>query len=231
MSTAERPSRVTLPPLISGQRLDRATFHERYEAMPSGIRAELIDGVVSMPSLVGPEHAEAQVPALVWLSYYKENTPGVQVLDNATTFLGPRSEPQPDALLRIRPEWGGRTIAHPRYVSGVPELVLEVSHSSRYTDLGPKLDDYERAGVQEYIVRALEPDEVLWHVLREGRLTAIPPGANGLYRSHVFPGLWLDPQALLGDDTRRLRAVIDQGVATAEHAVFVARLATARGTP
>ena len=81
----------------------------------------------------------------------------------------------------------------------------------------------------EYVVRALEPDEVLWHVLREGRLVAVPPDADGLYRSRVFPGLWLDPQALLARDTRRLRAVLDQALATPEHAAFVAKLAAARG--
>jgi Uma2 family endonuclease len=116
-------------------------------------------------------------------------------------------------------------------VSGVPELVVEVSHSSRYTDLGPKLEDYERAGVLEYVVRALEPDEVIWHVLQQGRLVGVSPDADGLYRSRVFPGLWLDLKALLTDDTRRLRAVVDLGVATPEHAAFIARLAAARGTP
>jgi hypothetical protein len=231
MSTAEHPRRTATPPLVAGQRLDQPTFHERYEAMPPGVRAELINGVVSMPSPAGLQHGSAHVPSLVWLSYYEENTPGVQVLDNATTFLGPRSEPQPDAMLRILPECGGQTVADPEYVRGVPELILEVSHSSRYTDLGPKLEDYERAGVLEYIVRALEPDELLWHVLTEGRLETVPPDADGLYRSRVFPGLWLDPQSLLIRDTRRLRAVIDQGVATPEHAAFVARLAAARGNP
>ena len=31
--------RQPLPPLEAGERLDRATFHARYEAMPSGTRA------------------------------------------------------------------------------------------------------------------------------------------------------------------------------------------------
>lgn len=231
MSTAEHPRRTATPPLVAGQRLDRDTFHERYEATSPDFRAELIDGVVSIPGRVGAPHASAHVPPVFWLSYYEEYTSGVDVFNSVTTLMGPRSEPQPDALLRIRPECGGQTVADPHYMRGVPELVLEVSHSSRYIDLGPKFDDYERAGVLEYVVRALEPDEVLWHVLREGRLVAMSPDADGLYRSRVFPGLWLDPQALLMDDTRRLRAVVDQGVATAEHAAFVARLAAARGTP
>jgi hypothetical protein len=229
MSTAERPIRIAPPPLVEGQRLDQVEFHRRYEAMPPETRAELIDGVVFMPSPVGPEHGRAHVPTLVWLNYCEENTPGVEVLDNTSTALGPRSEPQPDAQLRILPECGGRTQTDRRVVRGVPELLVEVSHTTRYTDLGPKLDDYQRAGVLEYVVRALEPDEVLWHVLRDGRMATIPPDADGLYRSRVFPGLWLDPQALLARDTRRLRAVLDQGLATAEHAAFVAKLAADPG--
>jgi Uma2 family endonuclease len=108
---------------------------------------------------------------------------------------------------------------------------VEVARATRYVDLGPKLADYERAGVREYVVRALDPDEVLWHVLREGKLVPLPPGPDGLYRSEVFPGLWLDPQALLAGDRRRVRAALEQGLATPEHAAFVARLAAARGTP
>jgi hypothetical protein len=41
----------------------------------------------------------------------------------------------------------------------------------------------------------------------------------------VFPGLWLDPAALLRRDGKRVREVLDQGLATPEHAAFVAKLA------
>jgi Uma2 family endonuclease len=230
MATVERPGRAA-PPLVEGQRLDQAEFHRRYEAMPPGTRAELINGVVFMPSPVGPEHGRAQVPVLVWLSYYEENTPGVDVLDNATAILGPRNEPQPDAQLRILPACGGQTRDEGGFVTGAPELVVEVAKATRYVDLGPKLDDYEQAGVREYVVRTIQPDEVLWHVLQEGRLVAMPPDGDGLYRSRTFPGLWLDPEALMARNTRRLRAVIDQGLVAPEHAAFAARLAAARGAP
>src|SRR6516162_6719244 len=94
--------------LVEGERLDQPTFHALYEAMPPGTKAELIDGVVYMPSPVGDVHERAQVPAIVWLAYYAENTPGVEALDNATTILGWRSEPQPDGLLRILAGCGGQ---------------------------------------------------------------------------------------------------------------------------
>jgi hypothetical protein len=217
-----------MPILVEGQRLDQPTFHELYERMPDGTRAELINGVVHMPSPVGHEHGRAFVPSLVWLSYYQENTPGVEALGDASTAFDFKREPQPDAQLRILPECGGRTQTARRFIRGVPELIVEVSHTSRYNDLGPKFDDYERVGVLEYIVRALEPDEVLWFVLRQGRLVELAAGSDGLLRSTVFPGLWLEPQALIENDTRRLRAVLDQGVASPEHAEFVARLAAAR---
>ena len=58
---------VNDPPrtLVAGQRLDQPTFHALYEAMPPGTRAELIDGVVYMPSPVGRAHSRAQVPVIV----------------------------------------------------------------------------------------------------------------------------------------------------------------------
>ena len=96
---------------------------------------------------------------------------------------------------------------------------------TRYTDLGPKFEDYERVGVLEYIVRAIEPDEVYWFVLRRGRFVDLPPGSGGIYRSEVFPGLWLDSNALLAGNILTLQAVVDLGYATPEHAAFVAQLA------
>jgi len=110
--------------LVEGQRLDQPTFHALYEAMPPGTRAELIDGVVFMPSPVSLRHGIAQVPVIVWLDYYAEKTLGVQVMDNATTILGWKSEPQPDGLLRILPECGGRSWDEGGYVHGAPELVI-----------------------------------------------------------------------------------------------------------
>jgi Uma2 family endonuclease len=212
-------------PLVEGEHLDQPTFHARYQAMPPGTRAELIGGVVYMPGPAGIEHGRGQVPAIIWLSYYAENTPGVSVLGHATAILGWRSEPQPDVMLRILPEHGGQTRDEKSFVHGAPELVVEVSKTTRYIDLGPKLADYEQAGVQEYVVHALDPDEVHWYKQQGGSLVRVAPDGDGLYRSAFLPGLWLDPEALLRGDTRTLRQVLDRGLATPEHQAFVAALA------
>jgi hypothetical protein len=64
--------------LVEGQNLDQPTFHALYEATPPGTRAELINGVVHMPSPFGGAHSLAQVPVIVWLDYYAEKTVGVE---------------------------------------------------------------------------------------------------------------------------------------------------------
>ncbi len=86
--------------------------------------------------------------------------------------------------------------------------------------------------MREYVVVALEPDEVFWFVRREGRLVALAPGDDGIFRSEVFPGLWLDPAALFADDMERLINMLERGLATPEHAGFAAELsARARARP
>ena len=228
MSTVDRPRVQILPPLVAGQRMDQPTFHERYEAMGSGTWAELVDGVVYMPSPVSEDHGGTDDNVGGWLYDYRKSIPALKGGANATVKLGRFGQPHPDRQLRIRPEFGGSAGVEAGYVVGPPELVVEVSWSSREFDLGPKKRDYEKAGVQEYVVFALEPDEVFWFVRRDGRFVELAPGEDGIFRSEAFPGLWLDPAALFAEDLDRVTAILDQGRATPEHAAFVARLAKSR---
>ena len=142
--------------LMEGQRLDQPTFHALYQAMPPGTRPTDRRSRPK-PGPVGLDHGEAHVPVIVWLSYYAERTPGVRAMDNATTILGWKSEPQPNGLLRILPEYGGRTWNEGGFVHGALELVVEIAKVTCYADFGPKLDDYQRAGVTEYVIRAIRP--------------------------------------------------------------------------
>jgi Uma2 family endonuclease len=231
MSTINRPESVAAPPLVAGQRLDQATFHERYEQMPSGTRAELIGGFVYMPSPLSPDHGDLTLPAVLWLGHYERFTPGVRGTVNTSTALDDRGEPQPDLSLRILPEFGGQTRTDPRFIVGAPELVIEIARSSRAIDLGPKREDYERAGAREYLVIALDPDEIHWHIRRGDRFEMLQPGPDGWFRSEVFPGLWLNPVALFRRDLSALTAALDQGLASPEHQAFVEHLARNQAGP
>lgn len=215
-----------IPPLEAGDRLDQQTFHERYEAMPENTRAELIGGIVYMPSPTKPRHGRMQFDIVGLLHDYVRATPGVQGHHNVTAIIGPEQEPQPDVCLIIDPDLGGQMkYDEAGYLAGAPELVVEVASSTESIDLHGKKSDYESAGVKEYLVIALRQRRVFWFVLRDGRFQDLPPGPDGIYRSEIFPGLWLDPAALLKRDGPRLAAVLQQGLATPEHAAFAARLA------
>lgn len=223
-------SRAAIPPLEAGDEMTAAEFERRYNSMPELKKAELLRGIVYMPSPVRlDQHGEPHSDMIGWLTMYKAFTPGVRGGDNSTVRLDEKNEPQPDILLLIPQSAGGQsTVSADGYVTGAPELVCEVASSSRSYDLGVKLGVYRDFGVREYVVWRVGDDAIDWFVLRGDRYEPLSRGPDGIFRSEVFPGLWLDPAALIAGDLARVLAVVQQGAALPEHAAFVRRLA---GTP
>jgi Uma2 family endonuclease len=104
-------------------------------------------------------------------------------------------------------------------------MMVEIAHSSLAIDLHQKRTDYKRAGVQEYLVLSVEEERLYWFSFKSGR--EMTPDALGISRSRVFPGLWIDGAALLAQDSARVQEVMQQGLASREHAAFVKRLEAA----
>jgi Uma2 family endonuclease len=229
-TAAEKGSPATresdIPELEPGDRLSRAEFRRRYEAKPSLKKAELIEGVVYMPSPVRiRRHGRPHAHFIYWLVSYEATTPGVIVADNASVLLDLDNEPQPDAVLLIGPDHGGQArINDDDYVERAPELVAEVAANTVSYDLNIKLNIYRRNGVKEYIVWRVLDRQIDWFVLRGGDFVRLPLDDGGLYRSEVFPGLWLDPAALVRGDTQRVLTTLQLGLASSDHADFVTRL-------
>ena len=89
-----------LPPLENGDRLTRSDFEQRYDAMPHVKKAELIEGIVYMPSPVHiRSHSNPYGQIMGWINMYSAATLGVDFADNTTLRLDPDNEPQPDAML------------------------------------------------------------------------------------------------------------------------------------
>ena len=222
-----------VPPLENGDHLTRDEFERRYAAMPHLKKAELIEGVVYVPSPVRYRHHGAPHAHLIsWLGQYAAGTPGVEVSDTSTVRLDLDNEPQPDALLLINPTCGGQArFSSDDYIEGSPELVAEVASSSVSYDLHAKLHVYRRNGVREYLVWRVLEQAIDWFVLRAGQYERLPLDTNGWLRSEVFPGLWLDPGALVQGDLATVLAIVQQGLGSSEHATFVARLHPPPTTP
>jgi len=232
ISTAQAATSTdSCPELQTGDRLTRAEFERRYEAMPQLKKAELIEGVVYMPSPVThSDHGRPHFRLIGWLFTYQTATPGTDGGDNSTIRLDRDNEPQPDAFLRVLPELGGQTWPDGRFIGGAPELVAEVAASSVSYDLHDKLNAYRRNGVREYIVWRVQDQVFDWFALQDDRFVPLPAGEDAVLRSRVFPGLWLDAEALVSGDMPRLMQVAQQGIDSNEHAEFVRNLETRRST-
>src|ERR1700722_17911465 len=125
MSIVEHP----VTSLEPGDKLTREEFLRRWELLPEITTAELIDGVVYMPSPVSLDHSLMVKELLYWVIRYVKATPFCQSASN-TTWLMNESAPQPDAFLRLLPQHGGQSQIDGKYPAGAPELAVEVAFST-----------------------------------------------------------------------------------------------------
>ena len=218
LSYTKRP-----PTLQTGDRLTRAEFERRYKSLPKIKNAELIEGVVFMPSPVHfHAHSQPHGQIMGWLFPYSASTPKVLIGDNATLRLDTENEVQPDAALFIK---GGKCkISDDDYLEGAPELIVEIAASSVSYDLYDKLKIYRRNGVQEYMVWQVNDKRVDWFELNEGQYLSLTPDANRIIKSKIFPGLNLAVNDLLEGNMAKVLAELQKGLASEEHVKFVERV-------
>lgn len=225
MSIVQELRSADPPPLEPGDRLTADEFERRYEAMPDGTKAELIEGIVYMQAAAKLSHGRPFGLMSTWIGNYSIATPGTEYALDATDRLDDSNQPQPDIALFIDSESGGQTtISDDGYLTGGAELVVEIAGSSVAIDRGPKLRTYERHGVREYLIYRVAKQTIEWYVRRENSLVLVRPDDDGVHRSEVFPGLWLDVAAALKRDGVATMATLDKGINSDSHAAFVKSL-------
>jgi len=215
-----------IPLLHAGDRLTRIEFERRWEVVPELTRAELLEGVVYLPPPSVPyKFGVARFDLIGWLGLYRLHTAGVSGSVNASIRFDERNMPQPDILLRILESHGGRCrVTADRLLEGGPELVAEIANTTARYDLGVKREVYRRHGVQEYIAWRVADGALDWFVLRDGAFVPLAPGPDGVIRSEVFPGLWLDRTALLAGNAAALLRAAQEGHGSPEHGDFLRAL-------
>lgn len=217
---------VYIPPLRDGDHLTRDEFMRRWEAMPDLHRAELIDGVVHLPSPVSLTHSDLSHVVSNWTGAYQIANPAVRANSNGTWHLPGHNVPQPDLALWIAEEHGGRVRVVNDYPVGAPELIIEISKTTSARDRGSKLAMYRESGVSEYVTIHPKQRKIVWRQLVNGRYHELPADEDGWFRSRIFPGLWLDPEAPWKRDLAGLANAVRKGVAAT--ATLPARKRTAR---
>ena len=215
-----------IPPLENGDQLTLLEFDRRYRAHPEIKKAELIEGVVYVASPVKIQnHGEPHAHITGWLGVYRALTPGIRIADNSTYILDNDNEPQPDVTLWVDQKSGGQAfISDDDYLAGIPELVVEVAGSSAAIDLSQKLRAYRRKGIQEYIVLLVHERETRWFRWLDGEYVMIDPNDEGVLKSQIFPGLWLHSEKFWAEDLAGVLAVLQEGLASAEHQQFSEQL-------
>jgi Uma2 family endonuclease len=215
-----------VPPLSAGDFLTREEFFRIWEMHPEIKRAELIGGIVYMGSPVSLEHGCSHTDVTSWLKYYAAFTPGTESGGNTTSCML-KDSPQPDGFLRVLRELGGASWEgdDDHYLHGAPELLAETSRTSASYDLHTKFDLYEEAGVAEYLTVLLFEQEIRWHVLKNGKYEIMPADDDGIWRSRIFPGLWLAGKELLKGEMMAVFKTLQDGLASKEHKAFVKELA------
>ena len=199
MSTVDRPGQRVLPPLVAGQRLDQPTFHERYEAMP--------------PGHAGRAGRRSCLHAVAAGCRTRRDATATSPTGSAITSGSPRASEaaptrRPDSG-RLRRAPAGLPAPHPRG-AGRPDPRRGRIHHRRpgagrrglhdpagTTTSGPRRRITSGPVSWNTSSSGSTPIEVHWFVRRDGRFVELLPGPDGIYRSEVFPGLWLEPRGLL----------------------------------
>ena len=215
-----------IPPLRDGDILTVEEFERRWDAMPGLKHAELIEGRVYMnaAALRWDWHAEPYGILMLTIPTYAGHTPGVLFGGEPSVRMGAASMPQPDGVLRVTEEYGGRSRVEKGYVVGGPEFVAEVSGSSEGYDLREKKDLYLSAGVHEYLNWSVLDERIVLFRLERGTYVTVDPSTDGLLKSLAMPGLWFDPAAMLRGDSLRVMEVLHLGLASPEHQAFIQEL-------
>ena len=224
-------------PLETGDHLSQAEFHRRYKAHPEIKKAELVGGVVYIKNqeiregtnfMASPvrirQHSIPHRHLMTWTGLYEAETSGIFGGDNGSVILdSSKNEVQPDGFLAIETAAGGQSIINEDdYLEGAPELIIEVAASSVSYDMHSKKQVYAAHGVQEYIVAQVYERQLVWFRLRHGKYEELKSDEVGVLRSEVFPGLWLDAEAFWSGDLAQMLAVLQNGMATEDHAAYVA---------
>ena len=188
-----------LKPLSRVEVVERITAEEFFRVAPEDRKAELIDGVLIMPSPPSDAHERLQIFLLRLIGEFAEQNNLGEVRGSRTAVeLDEDQAPEPDVLFVARER---ADIIKDAGVFGSPDLVVEVlSASTAGNDRGAKFRAYDRAGVRElWLIDPYGPAGTEFYQRSARRLKPVAPDKHGVIKSLALPGFklntaWLWPE-------------------------------------
>jgi Uma2 family endonuclease len=105
------------------------------------------------------------------------------------------------------------------HVDGAPDLIVEItSPSTAHIDRGLKKKQYAEFGVREYWMIDPNKRTAEFFINHRGRWETMPVTADGIFRSMVLAGFWLNVNWLFAKNLPKPLAVVMQILNTAEPA-------------
>lgn len=172
--------------------MERMTAADFFRDAPEDRKAELIDGVMIMPSPPLIAHEMLQDFLYRLLGDYVEDQRLGRIFGSRTAVeLELFYAPEPDILFIANDRLH---IIGEKGILGAPDFVIEIlSASTAQNDRGPKMRAYERAGVREYwLIDPYGPAGSEFYQLQEGRFRPHAPSAEGILTSTTVRGFWID---------------------------------------
>jgi Uma2 family endonuclease len=195
----------------SDERRGKVSYEEFLRVCDEDTLAEWVDGEVVMTSPASNRHQAITDFLLKVLGVYVEQRDLGRVISAPFQMkTGPTlAGREPDVLFITQQNL---VRLKDTYLEGPADLVVEVvSPESRLRDRGEKMAEYELGRVQEYWIVDPDKRQADFYVLGDdGRYERRKPDAQGIYRSAVVPGFWVDEQWLWNDPPPKTLSVLRQ---------------------
>jgi Uma2 family endonuclease len=203
---AQRPEES----LKARQRLSQTEFHRRYEAMQTDDTFELVNGVVYLKPRKSYPHARLIYFFGGLLTEYELATPTVDGLLNVTLIVSPTCEVQPNLVLRLEPEFGGKSLVVNDFLSGGAELLIEIADKPSPVNVSLKPKEFSRSGIGEYLFLGVRDQDARHFSAKSGwEATRM---REGTWKSVALPGLWLNLTAVFAHDSRKALQTLRRGL-------------------
>lgn len=170
----------------------KMTYEEFLDWLDDNTHAEWIDGEVVFMSPVAKPHQNLVRFLLNLISHFVESYQlGAVHYDPFQMKTGPDLPGRAPDIFFVANENLSRL--KNTYLDGPADLVVEViSPDSRARDRGAKFYEYEQGGVREYwLLDPIRKQAEFYLLGEDGIYRAAPIGADGIFRSRVLEGLWL----------------------------------------
>jgi Uma2 family endonuclease len=169
----------------------KITYEQFLQELDEQVHAEWVDGEVVLMSPIGAEHQEIGRFLLIIVSLFVEaRRAGVIRYEPFQMKTGPDLPGRAPDILFVAT--ANQSRLKKTYLDGPADLVVEiVSPDSASRDRGEKYYEYEKGGVREYWLIDPQRRQAEFYHLDEGGIYRLAPIADGIYRSDVLNGLWL----------------------------------------